>query len=112
MKELGLEETGHLPDLIQADRAPIRELELPGLPAIRSGEGALLVAEELGLQELRGKRRTVDLDERAGVAWRGRVNGPRHEILADAALPSHQHRRIGARHLLDDPPNGMRLLAA
>ena len=67
VKELGLEQAGHLSDLIQADRAPIRELEFPGLPGVRSGEGALLVAEEFGFQELRGKRRTVDLHERAPV---------------------------------------------
>ena len=37
----------------------------PGLALHRAGEGAALVAEELGLEELVGERRAVDRDERA-----------------------------------------------
>jgi hypothetical protein len=43
-----------LADLVEEERALVGELEAPGLAADRAGEGALLVAEELALDEVRG----------------------------------------------------------
>src|SRR5205809_5492920 len=64
VEELGLEGERELGDLVEVDRALVRVLELPGLSPVRTGEGALLVAEELGLEQPRRDRGTVDLDER------------------------------------------------
>src|SRR5882672_667747 len=50
VEQLGLETERELGDLVEVDRAGLRELELPCLPPMRTGEGALLVTEELGLE--------------------------------------------------------------
>src|SRR5207247_11474441 len=81
VEELGLEGERQLRDLVQVDRALVRVLELPRLPPVRAGEGALLVAEELGLEQLQRNRGTVDLAERAVAAWRSRVAGPGDAVV-------------------------------
>src|SRR2546425_13233973 len=68
MEELGLEGERQLCNLVQADRALVRILELPRLPPVRAREGALLVAEELGLEQLRRDCGTIELDERTVAA--------------------------------------------
>ena len=80
---------------------------LPGLRADGAGERALLVAEELGLEQVLGNRRAVDRDKRAVGARAERVQRAREQLLAGAALAFEQHRRVGAgralqrdRHLL------------
>ena len=50
-QKLRLEGLGQESDLIQEDRAVVRRLEQPGLRVTRVGEGAPLVAEELGLEQ-------------------------------------------------------------
>ena len=67
-QQLGLQPQRHLADLVEQDRAAVRQLEQALAPGARAGERAALVAEELGLQELGRNRRAVDLDERAGPA--------------------------------------------
>ena len=63
-QELGLRRRRELADLVQEDRAAVGELELPE-PARRGArEGALLVAEELALEQRVRNRRAVDRDER------------------------------------------------
>ena len=52
VQELGLQRQGHLADLVEEDGAAVGELELAGLALVGAGEGAALVAEELGLEEL------------------------------------------------------------
>src|SRR5207244_4804373 len=94
------------------DRAPVRVLELPGLAPVRAGEGALLVAEELGLEQPRRDRRTVDLDEGTVAPGRLRMDGPGDQVLAHAALPPDQHRRVRVGDVLDDRQNGPHLRAA
>jgi hypothetical protein len=75
--------------------------ELAGLAPDRSGKGALLVSEELGLDQFLRDRRTVDLDERAAGDPGALVDLPRHEFLARAALPHDQDRRAGRRRARD-----------
>src|SRR5262249_56544890 len=48
-EELGLGGQGHVADLVEEERSPVRRGEETFPPAIRSREGALLVTEELGL---------------------------------------------------------------
>ena len=45
----------HLPDLVQEQRAAVRDLNLPLLVAVGAGKTALDVAEQLGLQERFGQ---------------------------------------------------------
>ena len=58
----------HLADLVQEDRSVVRVLELAELALLGAGEGALLEAEELALEQLRRQRRAVDLHEGLVVA--------------------------------------------
>ena len=53
-----------LADLVEEQRAALGQLEAAPLARLRAGEGALLVAEQLGLDQRLRQRRAVDLDER------------------------------------------------
>ena len=57
-------------DLVEEERAALRQLDLAGHAAIGAGERAALVAEELALDELDRQRRAVDGDERPGLPRR------------------------------------------
>src|SRR5438128_4930925 len=92
---LGLE--AHVADLVQEERAAVGELELATTPRQRAGEGPLLVAEQLGLDQLLGDGRAIDLDEGALAARRLHVDGPRHQLLAAAVLAVDQHAAGGGR---------------
>src|SRR5439155_1256823 len=81
----------------EKDRAVIGELELSGLLLMRAGEGALLVAEELALEELLGKRYAIDGDERPCGPRAPRMNRARQHFLAGAALAEQQHRTLALR---------------
>src|SRR4029453_294454 len=63
-EDLGLEVDPEGGDLVQEHGPPVRELELPQLPSNRPREGALLVAEQLRLDERLGDRGDVHRDER------------------------------------------------
>ena len=75
-QQLGLQVQRQLADLVEEERAAVRLLE--GAPCARrdrAGERALLVAEQLALDELLGDGRAVDRDEgllRARRRARGR----------------------------------------
>ena len=53
-----------LADLIEEDRSPVRQLEAADPPLGGPGERTLLVAEQLGGDQLARNRRAVDGDER------------------------------------------------
>src|SRR5690606_42132753 len=55
----------HLGDLVQEERPSVRQLERPRLLVHRTGEGPLLVAEELVLLDLPREGAAVQGDERA-----------------------------------------------
>ena len=82
-------------------RPALGELEPPFLRPLRAGEGALLVAEELGLDQRLGERRATHLDERLLGPRRVVVDRVRDHLLAGPGLAADQHRRIGARDLGD-----------
>ena len=112
MEQLGLEGERQLGNLVQIDRALVGILELPRLPPVRAGEGPLLVAEQLRLEQPRRDRGTVDLDERAAVTCRSGVDGPGDEVLTYAAFPTDQDRRIRIGDVLDDRPDCPHLRAS
>src|SRR5690606_24596852 len=64
-QELGLELDVHLADLVEEERAALCDLEEAALETGRAGEGALLVAEELRVQELLGEVGAVHRHPRA-----------------------------------------------
>src|SRR5215471_12544645 len=99
-QELGLQVEGEFADLVQEDRAGIREFEASYLAGEGAREGALLMPEEFTLDERRGQGRTVDFDQRPVFARTAVVNGPRDEFLARTRFAQDQYRGIGDRHPL------------
>jgi len=106
-QELRLRAEVHLADLVEQERAAVRQLELAALALVRPGEGALLVAEQLALDERLGNRRAVERDERAGPARRVVVDRLGDELLADAALPEDEDGAASRRHLDDLPADAL-----
>ncbi len=81
----------HIADLVQKDRAAGALLELADAAAVGSGEGALLVPEQLALQQRLGNGRAVDRQEAPGCPRAVLIDGPRDQLLAGAALAADQH---------------------
>ena len=69
----------------------------PGAARGRAREGALLVAEQLGFDEVARDRRHVDGDERPLPALAVIVQGARDELLAGAGFAGDHHGEVG-RH--------------
>ena len=101
VEQLGLQGRVELADLVQEDGPAVGQLEAAGLALVGAGEGTALVSEQLALQQLARHRRAVHLDEGTPPAGRVGVDGPRHQLLADAGLAAHQHGDVGAGGLLD-----------
>ena len=80
-QELGLRRQGEVGHLVQEQRAAIGVLELAAPPP-HAGCGAILDAEQLGLEQRLDQRRAVDGDERAVPAPAARMNLPGHQFLA------------------------------
>ena len=66
-EELGLDERARLAHLVEEEGAARGLLEPPRARGDGAGEGALLVAEQLRLEELLGEGRAVEGDERPRV---------------------------------------------
>ena len=93
-QHFGLRLQAHVADFVEEDRAAVGLLELPDLPLGGAGERALLVAEQLRLDELFRNRRAVDLHEALAAARADAMDRARDELLADAALALQQHGRV------------------
>jgi hypothetical protein len=59
------------------------------------------VAEELGLQQIFGKGRTIDLDEGFTISLAVAVQGFGNQFLAGARFTGDQHGGLGGRHVAD-----------
>ena len=76
-------------------------LEFADAFEIRSGKGALFVAEQLRLQKRIGQGRTIDREEGIVAAQAVAMNGAGDQFLAGARFAENQHRGIGATALAD-----------
>src|SRR5690606_27742515 len=96
-QQLDLDLQRNLADLVEEQRAAIGLLEATSPRSHRAGERALLVAEQLGLQDRLGQRRAVGRDKGLVHAWAVLVNVASEQLLAGAALAEQQHgrRRVG-----------------
>ena len=94
-QHLGLRAQAHVPDLVQEDGALVRQLELPDLLLGGPRERALLVPEQLALDELLGDGRAVDLHEGLVAPQAVAVDGPRDQLLAHPALARDEHGGVG-----------------
>ena len=59
-KQLHLHRRTEFGDLVQEERSAVRQLESPRFAACSAGEGALLVPEQLGLEEVLRQGGAVD----------------------------------------------------
>jgi hypothetical protein len=93
-QRLGLRLQTHVRHFVEEDRAAVCLLEFPNLPLRGAGKRALLVAEQLRLDELLGNRRAIDLHEALAAAGAQAVNRPGDELLANTAFPLQQDSRM------------------
>jgi hypothetical protein len=91
-QELRLGRQRHVADLVEEQGAAVGLLEPADAAALRPGEGALLVAEQLALQQRLGDGGTVEGQERRPGPRAVLVDGARHQLLARAALAGDEHR--------------------
>ena len=98
-QQLGLDVRGELADLVEEDRAAVRELEAALPHRHRAGERAALVAEQLALDQRRRQRRAVHAHERVTAAAAPAVHRAREQLLARAGLAEDHDRGVGRRHL-------------
>ena len=92
----------HVADFVEEQRAAVGLLEAADALLVGAGEGALLVAEQLRLEQVLLQRRAVHLDEVAARAQRVVVDRAGDQLLAGARFAADQHRRVALRDLLDD----------
>ncbi len=105
-QQLGLQAGVHLADLVEQQRAAVGRLELAEAAGDGAAERALLVAEQLALQQVLGNGGAVQGHERTSSAARAAVDVAGEHLLAGAALPGDEHRGLGTRHLLGAPQRG------
>ena len=110
-QQLHLHVEAHVADLVQEQRAAVGELEAADARGQRARESALLVAEQLALEQLARNRAAVDGHERPPRARRKIVNAPCDELLAATGLAANQYRAVVTRdlpHQLVEPVDGGR----
>ena len=100
-QQLGLQRERQVADLVEEQRAAVGRLDLADRLPCRAGERALLVAEQLALEQVLGNRGAVDRDEALAAPRRQVVQRAREQLLAGAAFAQQQDGRAGARDLLD-----------
>src|SRR5262245_11990869 len=81
-QELRLEVGRQVADLVQQQRAVVGELEASDASRDGTREGAPLVAEQLALEQARGDRRTIELDEWTAPPPAQLVNQASDQLLA------------------------------
>ena len=89
-QQLGLRDDRQVADLVEEQRAVVGQFEAAGLAVVRAGEGALLVAEDLGFEQRVGQRRAVDRLELGAALRRDRS----WIIRATSSLPDPVGPRI------------------
>ena len=97
-EEFDLDGRREFADLVEEEGAAVRLLEAADPPGRRPGEGPLLVAEELALQEILVQGAAVHRDDRPGGAGAQVVDQPGQEFLSRPALPLEEDRGAAGGH--------------
>src|SRR5882724_10336854 len=100
-QDLGLRLRPHVADLVEKECPAVGDLELALARRDRPREGALLVTEELALDQLARERRAVHLDERLRAPRAVVVERVGDQLLPRAAGAADEDRQIRVRHLAD-----------
>ena len=90
---------GEIADLVEEEGAFLRQFHLAQLARHGAGEGALLVAEEVGFDQPFGDGAAVDLDEGVLLARTQVVHQARGQSLAGAGLAQDEDGEVGGRYL-------------
>ena len=93
-QQLLLHRERQLADLVEKQDLVAGPLDISVMSGLGAGEGTLLVAEQLALDQFAGNRRAIDRDEWLIGARRVLVNKTRRDLLADAALAGYQERAV------------------
>jgi hypothetical protein len=88
--------------LVQEDRTTIGHFEVALARFMRSGEGALLVTEQLAVDGAFWNGAAVHCDVRTMLACAVRMNDLGHHLLAGTALPGDQDTEVRGGHLGGD----------
>src|SRR5262245_1115233 len=108
-QQLRLQGGRKIADLVEEQRAAVRELELALGLLRRAGERPLLVAEELALEQVLGDRGAVDGDEARRAPRREVVQPAREELLSRPRLAEDEDRCVRLRELLHRPAEAQHL---
>ncbi|SVK48402.1 Uncharacterized protein conserved in bacteria [Acinetobacter baumannii] len=92
----------HIADLVEEQRAAVGLFKAPLTDLVRAGEGAFLVAEQLGLDQILGNSGHVQGDERRLGARAVAVQRMRHQLFAGAGFAVDQHADRRTRQPADD----------
>jgi hypothetical protein len=98
-QQLHLHRQRHVVDVVEKDRAAVRELEATRAILDRARERPAFVAEELRLDQGLREQRAADGDERRMPATARLMDQGRRHLLARAALARDEHRALA---VLDD----------
>ena len=96
-QDLRLHAEGHIADLVEEQGAAAGQLEASDSRSDGAGEGAALVAEQLGFEEAFRDGGAVHGDQGAALARAPAMNRLRQQLLARAALALDQHREVRRR---------------
>ena len=106
-QQAGLQRRRHVADFVEEQRAAVGLLEAAAAQRVGAGEGALFVAEQLGLEQIRRESRRVEGDERLVRTRTVPMQCVRHQLLARPRFARDEHRHAGsgqpahrAEHLL------------
>ena len=100
-QQLHLHRHGDIADLVEEQGPPVGQLEPPLALGRRAGERALLMAEQLALEQRLGQRRAVDGHERPGTVSGRRLMDRLGDLLL--AGPRLSLDQDGGRGLRDVP---------
>ena len=99
-QQLDLEGRRCLADFVEEDGAAVGLLEEADAVLVGAGEGAALVAEQLGFEQLVRQRAAVLDDEALVAATAAVVDGACQQFLAGARFAGDEHRDVVRRHTL------------
>jgi hypothetical protein len=106
-QQLDLEHRAGIADFVEEDGAAVGLLEATAAILVGAGEGATLVAEEFGLEQLVGQRAAVLDDEGLVGTPAAVVDGARQHLLAGSRFAADQHRQVEGCDALDQRADGV-----
>src|SRR5262249_47740603 len=97
LEQLRLQREIELGNLIEKDRAPVRQLEKAGLGRSGAGEGPLFVAEKLGFEQIVRQPGAIEVDEGSRRGGAPAMNLAGQGSFACPAFPGEHEKRVGGR---------------